>query len=410
MKECTDCLNRLSEDWAGINSCRSNEVTLESGDGIDLDCCGRVVVIIYGLGIVGRRNLKKIKQDFQIQFIIDNSKKYNSYEGLAVKTLEEAETEIRSRKIVIMGTASAYRSMAATLEKKGLQEFKDYCGIEQFLVEWYWKYKKEVCLLQVDVAVTLKCTLCCRDCNMFIPYHDGKIFTFEEMKWNFDLFFGHVDYLSSCILLGGEPLLNPELGRLIEYLGISYGNKIGKIGIITNGTLKPSDELLRIIKKYYVEINISDYTKEVPYKECFDKVVECFERAGVVVQIKKDLTWCSFGFPVNSFKYENPEEHMHRCSTLCHGINDGRYYYCHMAWSAGRLGLFEEKESDYIDLQTLKDESKLLRHTLGEIKYGLKFCELCGGAGSDNCEYVSAGIQIKKEGCIKHVLQLQNGK
>ena len=43
MKECTDCLNRLSEDWAGINSCRSNEVTLESGDGIDLDCCGRVV-------------------------------------------------------------------------------------------------------------------------------------------------------------------------------------------------------------------------------------------------------------------------------------------------------------------------------------------------------------------------------
>lgn len=37
MKECTDCLNRLSEDWAGINSCRSSEVTLERGDGLDLD-------------------------------------------------------------------------------------------------------------------------------------------------------------------------------------------------------------------------------------------------------------------------------------------------------------------------------------------------------------------------------------
>lgn len=38
MKECTDYLNRLSEDWAGINSCRSNKVTLESGDGADVDC------------------------------------------------------------------------------------------------------------------------------------------------------------------------------------------------------------------------------------------------------------------------------------------------------------------------------------------------------------------------------------
>ena len=38
MKECTDCLNRLSEDWAGINSCRSNEVTLDSGDSSDVDC------------------------------------------------------------------------------------------------------------------------------------------------------------------------------------------------------------------------------------------------------------------------------------------------------------------------------------------------------------------------------------
>lgn len=41
MKECTDYLNRLSEDWAGINSCRSNKVTLESGDGADVDCWGR---------------------------------------------------------------------------------------------------------------------------------------------------------------------------------------------------------------------------------------------------------------------------------------------------------------------------------------------------------------------------------
>ena len=48
MKECTDCLNRLSGDWAGINSCTSNEVTLESGDGSDLDC--GVEIGLLGMG------------------------------------------------------------------------------------------------------------------------------------------------------------------------------------------------------------------------------------------------------------------------------------------------------------------------------------------------------------------------
>lgn len=90
-----------------------------------------------------RRNLKKIKQDFQIQFIIDNSNKYDSYEGLAVKTLEEAETEIRSHKIVIMGTASAYRSMAATLEKKVCRNSKTTVGLSSFWSNGIGSIKKK---------------------------------------------------------------------------------------------------------------------------------------------------------------------------------------------------------------------------------------------------------------------------
>ena len=89
---------------------------------------------------------------------------------------------------------------------------------------------------------------------------------------------------------------------------------------------------------------------------------------------------------------------MHNCSPLWHGVNNGKYYYCNVAWSAGRLGIFEENESDYIDLETVEDKSVLLRHTLGEIESGLKFCEFCGGVGNDNCEYVSAGFQIKRKG------------
>ena len=34
------------------------------------------------------------------------------------------------------------------LEKFGLQSGKDFCSMEQFLTEWFWNYKKKVCLMK----------------------------------------------------------------------------------------------------------------------------------------------------------------------------------------------------------------------------------------------------------------------
>ncbi len=43
-------LNKLSDDWTGIKD-----------------------IIIYGFGRVAQRNIKKLKMDFNIKFIIDNN-------------------------------------------------------------------------------------------------------------------------------------------------------------------------------------------------------------------------------------------------------------------------------------------------------------------------------------------------
>ena len=39
---------------------------------------------------------------------------------------------------------------------------------------------------------------------------------------------------------GGEPLLHPDLGKLVEYL-CTYGDRIGLLEFITNGTMIPKD-------------------------------------------------------------------------------------------------------------------------------------------------------------------------
>ena len=60
------------------------------------------------------------------------------------------------------------------LEKLGFISGVNFCSMEQFLTEWFWKYKKKACLMEVHSTITSRCTLKCRHCNMFMPYYKEK--------------------------------------------------------------------------------------------------------------------------------------------------------------------------------------------------------------------------------------------
>ena len=156
------------------------------------------------------------------------------------------------------------------LEKFGLQSGKDFCSMEQFLTEWFWNYKKKVCLMEVHSTVTSRCTLKCKHCNMFMPYYKEHVgYTAKDILEDLELLFRHVDYIVAYRILGGEPLINNELEDMIKQIGDRYGDRIGNIGIITNGTLLPDEKLIETSKKYNVKFDFSDYTDVVDYKKRF---------------------------------------------------------------------------------------------------------------------------------------------
>lgn len=92
-----------------------------------------------------------------------------------------------------------------------------------------------------------------------------------------------------------------------------------------------------------------------------------------------------------------------KCSALCHGVNDGKFYNCHIIWSAEKAGLFQNDKDDYIDLTELslyevKDKRKLSKFSMRDWEKGyLNFCRFCGGFGEDNQCYVPIGIQMEKD-------------
>ena len=366
-------------------------------------------VVVYGFGNVGQKCITRIRNDFNILVIIDNDvEKQGIYDG---KIRIEGESFIKSIEedfyILVMTGGKQYNRISENLIRQGYKEYEDFCDIETFIAAWYWECKKENCLLEVHTAVTMKCTFRCKNCNMFIPYYkEFPTYSLAELKLQYDMLFQYVDYIFSVTILGGEPLLYKELGELLLYLKQEYGKRIGTLNIISNGGISPSEKLLDVLKETDTLVYISDYTKQIAYKDKLNQVESVLQEKGIRYWTRASLEWKDFGFPICKPEIDahNSTDHMKYCSPLFHGLNDYCFYYCHVAWSAEKAGLWELREDDYIDLRELsdteKDKRSIIRHALGMIEGGsVSLCNMCGGCGADNKISVPAALQVKNE-CV----------
>lgn len=374
---------KLTEDWRNIDT-----------------------IVIYGFGSVADRFIDKILRDFTVPYIIDYKKKGTQYQDIPVVGYEVIQSEVKEKrlKIVVMTSQRIYSEIRRVLEADGLVELADFCRIEQFAVEWYYTSRNMINIIQVNTAVTTWCTLNCEKCNMFMPHYDNnnrKHYSFSEMKEDIDILLSFVDYIFLYSFLGGEPFLNKELKDIIAYVGDTYPERIGKLGLTTNGTIIPDDETLQQLKKYNVTVSISDYTAAVPYQEKMEAFINTLNQWGIYYTKNLMTEWKDFGFPEMPFHWGKAGvyEHMRNCSPLFHGINDKKLYYCHVVWSADKAGIYTAPKQDYIDLMELnpqkaEDREKVSLYCTGHCERGfLGFCMVCGGCGEDNKRIIPAGVQ-----------------
>lgn len=375
----------LSEDWG--------ELLKEGG------------IVPFGMGRIGRRVLPVLLKEFHIPFLIDGGEKPENIMGLQVLDLAKAAPIIKEKhlKIVVTTVRHSYNEISKELESSGFKEYQDFCMFERFAGEWNLRWRNRCVLSKIDTVITSRCTLRCKNCNMFISHMaEAYDMSIDSLKRNFDIFFESVDYVYEYTLLGGEPFVHKDLVEIISYMGNTYGKRIGRINLISNGTIVPNDEVIQTMIRYHVTVHISDYTCSVPYDNKLKEVIGRFSQAGIEYYVIPNNTWKDVVYPQNTYTAVDPRSHMLLCGHSTHSVDNGRLYWCDPAFAAEHFMGFPSKGDDFLDLAENKRDNAKYEASLNIIKYLLgdvnergymSICEKCAGVGQDNDRIIRAGIQ-----------------
>lgn len=199
----------------------------------------------------------------------------------------------------------------------------------------------------LDVLINNKCTLNCKECFTQMPYYkkeQRKNYNMDATIEDIDHILDAVDYIKTFQIFGGEPLLHPELHKIIQFINSPKAqSKIACANIITNGTLTFSAESIKALKENPLFWNI----RISPYGELSRKQYELFSQlndAGVSFKPELVTGWKKFARLLNPKLSTNEQiiEHCKGCECLATYYINGFVYRC-----VGTAGLTVLKRVPY---------------------------------------------------------------
>jgi organic radical activating enzyme len=283
------------------------------------------------------------------------------------------------------------------LDKRGIK----YTWYKNIASIWPFVLKQKVHIFQTDVLVTEKCNLACSFCNMFIPHYElPKHRDTQIILSDIDSYFNLVDYVSIFHLVGGEPFLHPNIKDIIEYILEKYSDKIDKFIITTNGTVLPKEEILEVLKNNNVILSVSNYSNKLEkLKSKVEKVVDTYKVNNINHYVRNNIEWYDFGDLriKNNMSEEDLINHFDSCTAPFRGLNDGKFYYCHLNTSAVLTKLFPLNDNDYVNLSDVSSED-LIKFDLGFTELGyITFCDNCNGCNTG----IKVPVSYKEQGLRK---------
>ncbi len=257
------------------------------------------------------------------------------------------------------------------------------------IVDYYCEMTKKMDYLKsnhlslktLDVQITERCSLKCKDCSNLMQYYTKpQNAEMEDLFVSLDKIMSVIDSIDEFRVLGGDPFMNKEMYKVINKLD-AY-NSGARIAIYTNGQIIPKGENLECLRKKNVILEISNYGN---ISRNHDKIVKLCEDEKISYSTFKLEKWDDCG-RIMPYSNKSEKELKHLFSNCCNSdlisLLDGKLYRCPFSANGTHLGAIPKNPNDTVNLlnkDLSKDELKKEIFNLYFNKDYLTACSYCNG-------------------------------
>ncbi len=238
-------------------------------------------------------------------------------------------------------------------------------------------------LRSVDIIITERCSLKCRDCSNLMQYYKKPIdCNVKELMQSMDMFSAFIDEVHEFRVIGGEPFMHKEFHLIIKRL--IDEPKVRKIVIYTNGTIVPKENQIEYLKNNKILVFITDYGI---FSKKLNVLTQILLRNNIAYYTQKARGWADCAKIMGHYRNIEQQKEIFRscCAKNTVTLSKGKLYRCPFSANADRLLAVPDYENDYINIFHEPQETidiyemkKRIRMFLLEKDF-LQVCDYCNG-------------------------------
>lgn len=365
-------------------------------------------VIIYGAGVVGKTLLAICKKEkIGVECFCDSSEKVAQSKFCGLDVIYASGLKTKYKKAIFLISVAAIKDVVDLLDDLGFSNW--YAGglllkdldVSQSRLKTsaidYPKFAIETCILchdaylnpdklflrSVDLIITERCSLRCRNCSNLMQYYKNpQDCDFNLLFKTIEAFFKVFDEVMEFRLLGGDVFMNQKWPVIVKRL--IKEPKVKRVVLYTNGTLIPNKKYLSCLKNNKTLVIISDYG---PISRNLSKLKQIFEQNKISHHVLEIGEWldCAAVKPHRRSLKSNQQIYKICCAKNMATLSDGKLFRCPYAANAARLQAVPDYKNDYLDLFQEPLDAAGIQKTRNKVrnyllnKNYLKTCDFCNG-------------------------------
>lgn len=244
-------------------------------------------------------------------------------------------------------------------------------------------------LRSVDLVVTEKCTLKCKDCANLMQFYDTpSTYEFEEIIGGIRNLALRCEFINEVRVIGGEPFVNKDIYRIIE--SVAQIKNIKKIVIYTNGMVPPKKDKLASLNLEKVVFSVTDYGE---LGRNLDNTIQCLQELGVAHRVHPPEHWTDSGRILENPTGEDfaQQEFSKCCGKNLYTLVRSELYRCPFAANAEQFQGIPRHPSNSVSV--LGEGSEIRSFSYSEKAFDA--CRWCPGRSFD-APLITPAIQAPK--------------